>query len=353
MRVLYLFNKVLADTIEDTKVGKGHDSWLFGMLRLPKYGIETDYLEIEKIIPKNIATFLRKKILTMHYAHLPLFPLFFKYDVVFTSTAYSSLILKALLGIKKFKWVILDFNILGTIGEKKTVREKLFAWAVGKCDGIVTIGEQEADALKQRYPHLKDSIVFFHEATDTDYFAPDKSVEEKDIVLSVGNYGRDFNVVIEATQGLGVECKIATKLISKEEADTLPKHVSVGQYSHDEMLRLYREAKIVFIGIAKKDTYYDSVGTFALIESLSMGKATIVSHTRNMESYVKDGETAIFIPQYDVEALRRTIQTLLVDEKKRKTLGGNARNYAVQYLSADRFAERLAGYLKELHHGSK
>jgi len=252
MRVLYLVNKVLADSIEKTKNGEGHDNWLFGMLRLPKYGVETDYLEIEKYFPRAVCTFLRKHVLNMHFVHLPLFPLFFRYDVVFTSTAYSSLILKALLRIKRFKWVILDFNILGTIGEEKTFREKLFAWAVGKCDGIVAIGEQEAEALKKKYPHLATRIVFIQEATDTNFFKPDERVPEKDIVLSVGNFGRDFDVVIEATKDLGVECRIATKLINSEEANKLPVHVTVGLLPHDEMLKAYQEAKIVFIGIAKK-----------------------------------------------------------------------------------------------------
>lgn len=353
MRVLFLVNKVLADTIEGTKAGKGHDSWLFGMLRLPRYGIETDYLEVEKFIPKKLANFLRKHFLTMHYAHLPLFPLFFRYDIVFTSTAYSSLILKALLRIKSFKWVVLDFNILGTIGEEKTFREKLFAWAIGKSDGIVAIGEQEAEALKVRYPHLKDKIVFIHEATDTEYFKPDERVPEKNVVLSVGNYGRDFDVVIEATKDLDVECRIATKLISEEEIKKLPPHVTVKLYSHDEILQAYREAKIAFIGIAKKDTHYDSVGTFALIEALSMGKATIVSHTRNMESYVEDGKTAVLVPQYDAMALRKAIEGLLKDEKKRQELGSRARAYAVQYLGAELFAEKLAEFLARINDEKK
>ena len=39
-------------------------------------GIHASQLEIEKFIPEKVAHFLRKHILTMHYAHLPLFPLF-------------------------------------------------------------------------------------------------------------------------------------------------------------------------------------------------------------------------------------------------------------------------------------
>jgi len=66
-----------------------------------------------------------------------------------------------------------------------------------------------------------------------------------------------------------------------------------------------------------------------------------------MESYVTDGKNACFVPQFDVEALKKELKTLLADDAMRKELGRNARAYAVQYLNAELFAEKLAMYLKE------
>lgn len=57
MKVLYLFNKVLGDSVKNVKSGKGHDSWLFGMLRLSKYDIDAGFLEIEMFMPTVIASF--------------------------------------------------------------------------------------------------------------------------------------------------------------------------------------------------------------------------------------------------------------------------------------------------------
>src|SRR5690348_15213086 len=104
MKVLFLFN---APRSTHSEIPKNH---FFGMYEMRKEGIETDYLEIEQFWPVRLCAWLRKKILTMHFAHLPLFFKFFAYDVVYTSTAYGCLFLKCLFGIKKFKWVILDFN---------------------------------------------------------------------------------------------------------------------------------------------------------------------------------------------------------------------------------------------------
>ncbi len=349
MKVLYLFNKQVAPTIEAFNKGVGHDSWLYGMLRMEKYGIESDYLEIEKFIPVKLAKFLKKHILTMHYAHLPLFPLFFKYDIVFTSTAYASLILKAILRIKKFKWVVLDFNVLGTIGNGKKFRQKLYAWAVSKADGIVCISEAAASAMKKRFPHLADKIIFLYEATDPNYFKPKSDISEKDVVISVGNFGRDFETLIEATKDLGVECRLATKLISPEKIKSLPSHVTVKLYSHAEMLQAYVEAKIAVIGIGLKDDYYDSVGTFALGEALSMGKATIVTHTKSMESYIKDGINGFFVPFRDVAVMRSKVLELLRNDELRYRIGVEARKFAVECLDSEQFTRDLAAYFKSLY----
>jgi len=352
MKVLYLINKVSQPIIQNMNEGKGHDSGLFGMFRLRKYDIDTDLLEIEQFIPKKIAGFLRRNILTMHYAHLPLFLLFFRYDIVFTSTAYASLILKAVLRIKKFKWVVLDFNVLGTIGSERKIREKIYAWAVSKADGAVCISEAAAMAMKKRFPHLAKNVIFLREATDIAYFKPGDPSEEENEIISVGNFGRDFITVIEATKDLGIKLNLATKLIPPARMLTnggdLPSHVTVKLYSHQEMLRAYRRAKIAVVGIALKDDYYDSVGTFALGEALSMGKATIVTHTKNMESYVKNGQNGFFVPYKDVAAMRTKITELLNNDGLRHRIGSNARSFALEYLDSERFAEQLANYFKQL-----
>lgn len=345
MRALWLLNKVMAGTIADVEAGRGHDNWLYGMLRIRAHGVQSELLEIEQFIPARVARWLRAHLLTMHYAHLPLFPLFFRYDVVFTSTAYGCLVLKALFRIKRFKWIILDFNLLGTIGEGKQFRQRVFAWAIAHgADGIVAISEAAERALKDRFPHLADRIVFIREATDTEYFKPQEGVAEKDVVLSVGNFGRDFDVVIEATKDLGVECRLATKLISPEKAKTLPPHVTVRLYTHQEMLHNYAESKIAFVGIDPVDRYTDSVGTFALIEAMAMGKATILSDTKSAHSYAEPDVTGVFVPQHDAVALRAAIQALLKDGARRQALGGAARAFIKEYAHSERFAREVATY---------
>ncbi|MEK7662223.1 MAG: glycosyltransferase family 4 protein [Patescibacteria group bacterium] len=352
MKILYLFNKVRAggSELENIHSGKGHDNHFYGMLRLRKYGIETDFLEIEQFVPLWFALFLRRFVFNIFWVHLPLFPLFFKYDIVFSSTAYGPLLIKAIFGVKKFKWVMLDFNISGTIGGRRTLRQKIFYYAVSKTDGIITISEEEVSALEKLFPHLRGRIKFLHEGIDTEFFKPQASIDEERFILSVGrDPSRDFKTLIEATTGLGVRVKLATKREMVKNLEPLPPYVSVEHFSHDEMLRQYSKAAIVVIGLKlKQKAPNDSMGTFAVAEAMSMGKAVIASKTNALASYIEDGVTGVLVPIGDVSALNRAIKNLMFDETKRHSMGRRAREYAQNKFSADIFAEGLAKFFKTL-----
>ena len=348
MRVLYLFNKVLGETVEEAKSGISHDSWLFGMLRLPRYSIETGFLEIEKYIPIALAKFLRKYILTMHYAHIPLFPLFFSYDIVFTSTAFGSLFLKALFRIKKFKWVILDFNIMGTLQEEKTFKQKIFAWSIAHgVDGIIAISQAEANALKKRFPHFAPKIIFIYEATDINFFKPRPQIKMKNQIISVGNYARDFETIIEAIKKIDIELLIVGKF-SEDKIKTLPTYVKVVQLDHREIVKAYAESRIAVISLKTKDSYSDSVGTLSLGEAMAMGKPIIVTRTKNMESYIQDWVNGVLVKDGNVEEMRQAIIDILSNKEKSTQLGSCAREFALKNLDSDIFAQRLAFFLKTM-----
>ena len=256
------------------------------------------------------------------------------------------LFLKAFFRIHRFKWIILDFNILGTIQEEKTYKQKLFAWAIKNgADGIVAISEAERDALVLRFPHLKERIIFLHEATDISFFKPD-ATPEKNMILSVGNYARDFKTLIDASVGLGAELVLATKLMKPEDQERLPMHVKAGHLSHEEVLAAYREASIAVVSLTTKDRYFDSVGTLALGEAMAMGKAIIVTHTKSMESYINDGKTGVFVERSNPIEMRAALEKLLADKGLRERLGAAARGFAFTHLDPDVFARRLVEYLK-------
>jgi glycosyltransferase involved in cell wall biosynthesis len=356
MKVLYLFNKVRTGTDELDKIAKGHsnDNQFLGMLRVRKYDIETDYIEIEQFVPKKFATWLRTHLLNIWWIHLPLLPKMRRYDIVFTSTAYGSLFVRSILGalgIKVPKWIMIDFNISGTIGDATQLRQKMFKWAVSKCDGIVAISQAEEQTLREMFPHLADRIIFLYEGVDTNYYKPsEKPITEENYILSVGlDPSRDFGTLIEASRGLDIEVRLATKPERIAQFLPLPPNVTGKLYSRQEMPDLYAKAKIIVNGLNMKADNNDSMGTFSVADAMSMGKAVIVTKTRSMASYIEDGVTGVFVPVRDPVAMREAIRDLIQNDTKRAEIGRRAREFVVEHVDAEIFSRKLAEFFKKVY----
>jgi glycosyltransferase involved in cell wall biosynthesis len=118
------------------------------------------------------------------------------------------------------------------------------------------------------------------------------------------------------------------------------------------MPALYEKAKAVIIALAPIGEY-DSVGTLSLGESFAMGKATIVSETDSMKSYVVDGKNALFMPLHDASAMKAAIDKISSDKDLRERLGAEARAFALANLTLEHFAERLARFLTSISLESK
>jgi glycosyltransferase involved in cell wall biosynthesis len=352
MRILYLFNKVRTGTedFQNIEKGRAHDSHLFGMLRLRKRGVVAEYLEPEQFYPRWFMKFVRTHILNIFWVHILLLPKIWKYDIVFTSTAYGPLLLWAVYPWKKPKWVVLDFNILGTIGEGKSIRQKIFKLAVSRASGIITINEKERDDLRALFPHNASNIEFIHEATDVEYFAPRGGISEEGFVLTVGkDPGRDFETLIAATEKVGVPLVIATKPEFLKHLNPLPPHVTIRHMSHEEMVRTYAMAAVVAISLKSKKTLAnDSMGTFSLIEAMAMGKAVAVSDTPSMRSYLEHDMNGMLVPFGEEGAWERILKDLLNNPGKRKILGTRAREFVVTHANAELFADKLHAYFSRL-----
>lgn len=345
MKTAFLLNRVRtgANDEENIRAGIQHDSHLFGLLRLRKLGVETEYLEPEQFYSARFMKRVRNRVLNIFWVHILIFPKLFRYDVIFSSTAYGSLLLWALCPFRKPKWVILDFNLLGTIGGGKTLRQNVFAFAISRASGIVTISEQEKIDLEQRFPHLKGRIEFIHEATDTAFFTPQSAEPEEKFILSVGkDPARDFKTLIDATAGLGLKVKLATKPERAKELEPLPAHVSICHFTHEEMKKQFARSLLVVVPLkVKSGQLNDSMGTFSVIEGMAMGKVVIATRTKSMESYITHGENGWLVEAHNPEELRKQIQYVLDNPAHKKEMEENAREFVVKHCNPDIFAERL------------
>lgn len=344
MKALFLFNGQRDAEARAVEAGAGHDNHFLGMYRVRRYGIESEFREPERSLPKGLARWWRRTA-GLHFAHFIYLPILSRYDLVFSNGAFGLFFVKTLLRLKRPKWVINDANVMGTLGDGKTLKQKAFAFAVSRADGIVTLSLAEKEALEKRFPHLAGRIEFIYKGVDLERFKPQDVVEEE-YLLSVGlDPGRDFKTAIEAVRDTKYELRIATKPERVEKYGPLPENVSVKRYPMEEMAALYARAKLVVVTLAvKSEESTDSMGTYAVIEAMASGKPVIVTRSAALAPYVTDGVTGVFVPPRDPDALRTAIEELWNDDAKRRAEGKAAYEHAQAHFGAEEYGRAIAAF---------
>lgn len=350
MKILYLYSNYRADRLERVKKGTFSDNQFYGLLRLPHYGVEAEYGEIEQHIPQKAALFLRKQFLSIHLAHLPILWRFFSYEVVFHVNSFTSQLLFNILGIKKPKFVLYDYSLIGLLGNEKTFKQKLLRYVISHSAGIITLSEVEADRLKKRFPHLANSIEFIRYGTDLEYFKP-KEIPEENFIFTVGyDPDRDYATLFEATKDLGVKVIVTQSHRTKNLPTVLPPHVEVKRFSDAELLEYYAKAKMVVLPLNTKSGINDAMGCSTLVEAMAMGKPVVASRTFTMESYISHGVNGMLVAERNVEEMKDAISNLLRDDTKRKEMGRAARRTMEDLCDAEKIAEQMANYFKKINH---
>ncbi len=348
MRVLYLFSSIRRENVRQIKEGKKSHSGFWGMLELPTYGIEADYLEPEQYFSDRIALWLRKHV-SVYFLHLTVFWRLFAYDIVFTSTAFGTQFFRMLIPLRKPLWVMHDFSITGLIGNKKTVRQKLFAWMTSRSAGIVTLSLHEKISLEKMFPHLRGKIEFLPFGVDLGFFKP-YQLPEKRQVMAVGlDPDRDWGTLIEACKGLDVKVVLVTRANRVEKYLPLPAQFEVRQFSAQELVEEYDKSAVVVIPLDTSRGTNNAMGCSTLFEGLALGKPVVVTRTRTTESYIQDGENGLLVGEKSVEEMRQAIKKLLENALLRKKMGENARAYALKNLDPEKCAEKLAEFFKKIY----
>ena len=348
MKVVYLFTGYRGAHLAEVRARKEQGNGYWGMLRLHKFGVTAEYLELEQTYLMSIARFLRRHILSVYFVHLPLYFRFFKYDIVFTSTGYGTQLVHTLLQMRKPRWVMHDFSIMGLLGKEKTLFQKVFAWMVSRCAGIVTVAKAERDALQKRFPKLHGHIVYIPYGVDLEYFRPTGIPEEREIFVPGRDPDRDYKTLFEAAKGLDAKVIVTTHKSRLDMFQPLPSFVIHKTLSVEELRESYAKASVVVLPLDITSGLNDAMGVSALYEALAMGKAIIATRTPTMESYIESGENGILVDEGNIEGMRQALSNVLSDTQLRTRLGKNARAYAEKNLDADVCTKNLADFFERI-----
>ena len=177
---------------------------------------------------------------------------------------------------------------------------------------------------------------------DARFFSPRAQKPEPDLVCSAGQLLRDYDSLVAAARDQPMRVAIAagspwiaTALNPKS---ALPGNVTWRRYSRFELRDLYARSAVAVVPILEND-YQTGIST--ILEMMAMGKCVVVTRTRGQTDTIVDGQTGLYVPPGDVQALRSAIQGVLDQPGEAARIGAAARVYVEREATLELFVERI------------
>jgi glycosyltransferase involved in cell wall biosynthesis len=164
-------------------------------------------------------------------------------------------------------------------------------------------------------------IPFHHTLEEYEY-----RVEEKDYLFAGGDGDRDYPLLLEAVRPLAVPVWIASTRSDLSGEVTLPPHVRVEPTTHAGFREAMAAARLVVVPM--RGGLLHSGGQQTLLNSLVMGKPTVVVGRRWATDLLNDGEHGLIVDYGDVEGLRRAIAWVLDHPDEARAMGRRGQAHA-------------------------
>jgi glycosyltransferase involved in cell wall biosynthesis len=160
-------------------------------------------------------------------------------------------------------------------------------------------------------------------------------VTQGNYIFSGGNVGRDYKTLIEAVRSLPVKVLIASTRTDLFADLSIPPNVEVKGFSHEEYIR--RMAGCLINVVSLDDTLLRSPGQQTFLNSMWLGKPTIVNDPKGAADYINHGEDGLIVQPRDPMGLRAAIQLLLDSPDAMKEMGRKASEKAKTYSTEEHF----------------
>ena len=173
---------------------------------------------------------------------------------------------------------------------------------------------------------------------------------DEPLVLAVGkDEARDYATFAEAVAGLDARVVIAAHPHNLDGV-RLPSNAVVRFVRPAELRELYAQAACVVVPQRRPEYPFGSEGggITTVLEAAAMERALVVTDRPVIREYVEPDSTAVVVPPEDPSALRSGIQRVLEDAALARRLAAAARARAEREHTMERFAERLADFLRPI-----
>jgi glycosyltransferase involved in cell wall biosynthesis len=218
------------------------------------------------------------------------------------------------------------------------------SWALSRTDGIVTYSEKirKQDMKNFRYPEermcvLPPGIETYDGVIKNIRYEFDLKMNERVIgVIGRLKPDRGFDMILKAF-------KIVKDRVGNVKLLIMGRSSQIAESVIKPLQNLGLEKDVILAGY-RIDDYFSVISLFdffvmmragsdgsarALREVMGMGKPAIVSDAGMLSEIVEDGNTG-YVAKWDEHDLAEKMETLLVDDEKRKQFGKNARQTAIE-----------------------
>jgi hypothetical protein len=144
---------------------------------------------------------------------------------------------------------------------------------------------------------------WYHGLTDAQLAAP---TSEDGPIFSGGRSLRDYEPLLRCAAQLPRDVRIAADRADLPAGIPVPANVTVGPTSHDGYLSSMRSACVVVVALERRRDR--SAGQTTYLNSMAMGKLTIVTETLGVSDHVDDRDTGLIVPAHDPDALASAIR---------------------------------------------
>lgn len=206
-------------------------------------------------------------------------------------------------------------------------------------------------SAQQRYAidelgYRPEQVVLSTFTVDTEFWRPEHvtvAATPRPLLCAVGQELRDYPTLVAAVRDLDVDVAIAAVSPWSKRADSaaaieIPANVTARGYDLFALRQLYADARLVVVPLQETDF---QAGITTILEAMSMGKAVVCTSTTGQTDTIVDGQTGVYVPAGDSDAMRAAIRRLLADPAAAERLGANARDWVVANAGLDGYVQRL------------
>lgn len=268
------------------------------------------------------------------------------YRVIFTDGEQIGIPLALLLKLFGLGRRARHLMIVHILSVKKKMVFFDYAGIQSHIDRFLVYSSWQKQFVETRWRVAAQRVIFTPFMVDTHFFAPDQVTPRHDhraMICSVGLEARDYPTLLQAVDGLAAAIMIAAASPWSKRSDTtsgqqIPANVTVCRLSQYDLRQLYADSAFLVMPLHNVDF---QAGVTAILEAMAMERAVICSRTPGQTDVVVDGETGIYVPPGDPQALRNAIDYLLEHPAEAERMGRAGRRRVEQLMSLDCYVERL------------